>query len=252
METVRTPESRIVFGGRVQAPRRSRFRPADSYRETSAIARRMWLPWQLADREAYILEQCRGKDVLHVGCAAAMRWAESPNGAWLHGKIASAADRVVGIDSDAQAVSLLREKYGIDNVEVGHAAELDRVEGGPFDLVLADDVIERLPNPGAMLESARAALRPGGRVLLTASNAFCARRFFGLFANFEAVSCEQTAYYSHSTLKRLAELCGYRVVDQLAYCQPDRRRRISWLVERAFSVFAPNTGEGLICLLQTD
>jgi methionine biosynthesis protein MetW len=75
---------------------------------------------------------------------------------------------VVGVEPDpvraARAIS-----RGL-KVHVGYLSpELIRTEG-PFDVVLFADVLEHLPDPHSMLVAARAALRPGGSVVLSVPN----------------------------------------------------------------------------------
>jgi 2-polyprenyl-3-methyl-5-hydroxy-6-metoxy-1,4-benzoquinol methylase len=53
-------------------------------------------------------------------------------------------------------------------VHQGNVTEIEL--GGPFDLVLALELFEHLPEPEPVLRRMREALRPGGRILLSVPN----------------------------------------------------------------------------------
>jgi 2-polyprenyl-3-methyl-5-hydroxy-6-metoxy-1,4-benzoquinol methylase len=102
----------------------------------------------------------QGIDVVDVGAGrghASLRMAD-----------AYPASRVVGIDQAQSSVEFARaeaERLGIQNVrfELRDAADL---EPGAYDFVLALDVIHDLARPYETLSAIRAALRPGGALLM--------------------------------------------------------------------------------------
>jgi 2-polyprenyl-3-methyl-5-hydroxy-6-metoxy-1,4-benzoquinol methylase len=80
--------------------------------------------------------------------------------------------RVVGIEVEADAAEQLD---GIaDRVIVGDLSDPDVIESARddegFDVVLAGDVLEHLPDPLSVLRACRRALRPGGYVVLSLPN----------------------------------------------------------------------------------
>ncbi|MBM4031946.1 MAG: class I SAM-dependent methyltransferase [Planctomycetes bacterium] len=209
------------------------------------------LPRKLVDREAYILAACAGKRVLHLGCVGSVRtgdWHALVNsGRWLHQRIRSAASEAIGIDIERSAVNELRERMGMTDILWGDAQELAALDCGSFDLVVAGEIIEHLPNPGRMLESAHAVLREDGHVIVTAPNAFCARKALGVLLGLESVHEDHVAYYSHRALQRLAAMYGYRVVDQCSYRLRNRTPLLPYVIERIVGILSPNLCEGVIC-----
>ena len=107
----------------------------------------------------------RGKRVLELGCAA--------------GHVTRAlVDRrceVVGIEADAEAASNLDDLAGgrVD-VFVGDLTDPTIVqkaaEGRTFDVVLAGDVLEHLPDPVSTLQACRDVLRPDGYLVVSLPN----------------------------------------------------------------------------------
>jgi 2-polyprenyl-3-methyl-5-hydroxy-6-metoxy-1,4-benzoquinol methylase len=171
------------------------------------------------DKEQYILRRSyEAKAILHIGCTGApntaVRWRE---GTLLHKNLCDnlvAGQQLVGVDIDEPSLTWLQERMPHQELLLADAHHLSDCFGPDmrFDLVLAGDVIEHLANPGLFLESARMVLDAGGRILITTANAFGVAGFAKALLDHEPVHPEHTAYFSRSTLGRLCELCGLRMV----------------------------------------
>lgn len=205
------------------------------------------LPRSRVERTEFILDFCRGKDVLHLGCADHPYTEERlDTGSWLHGRLSNVARTCLGVDLNGAAVAWLHDHHGIDNVVQGDAEELDRLEAGPFDVIVAGELIEHLSSPGRFLASARGALRPGGKLVITTTNAFCFRRFIRIPFGVESIHPDHVYYFSHTTLRGLAGRFGFALESAYAYTIPNRRPLLPYLVERLAAVVTPNWGEGLV------
>lgn len=210
------------------------------------------IPRVLVDREVYILQNCSGKRVLHIGCinyASFENWVESRGS--LHKRIEQVATELVGIDNAAEAVELARSRYGMRNIHVADAQHLETLKKGTFDVVVAGEVLEHLPSPGSFLNSVHTVLKQDGSLIVTTTNAFCLRRFLGIPFGKESVHVDHLAYFSHRTLQRLAEVCGYSVVEQCAYRIPNKRPILPYLAERLACIISPNLCEGIICCMKS-
>ena len=212
------------------------------------------LPRKVVDRQEYILAHCRGRRVLHVGCANFVShgdWQESvQRGDWLQRQIEAVAAEVVGIDYAKEAVEGLRDRLGYTNIHWADAQHLERLDHGKFDVILAGEVLHHLPNPGLFLESAHAVIAPGGCAIITLANAYCARRFVRVLCGKECTHVDMLAYYSHPTLRRLVELYGWTATEQCNYCLPKSRPLFPYLFERVVCAVSPNVGQGIICRIQ--
>jgi 2-polyprenyl-3-methyl-5-hydroxy-6-metoxy-1,4-benzoquinol methylase len=121
----------------------------------------VWIP-AMPDVEARLADAERPARVLDLGCGhgwAAVAVAE-----------AHPAVRVDGIDLDHASVEEARahaEAAGVaDRVRFHERDATDPGDGGPYDLVLILEVLHDLPQPVEALAAARAALAPGGAVLV--------------------------------------------------------------------------------------
>lgn len=167
-----------------------------------------------------------GREVLDIGAASGHRRSD-----WMHGQISKIASRVVGIDIDAARVEQIREQ-GYD-VRLVDARFVDL--GERFDVVFAGELIEHLVNFEAFLDAARRHLKPGGRLVLTTPNAFCASNFLYRFGFSVRVHEEHTCWFCEDTLSTLVRRCGFDVVkvDYLRHETPGRVRKVLANVVRA-------------------
>jgi SAM-dependent methyltransferase len=112
-------------------------------------------------RYAFAARLARGKRALDAGCGAGYGAAE----------LARAAQSVVGIDSAADAIEFAREHYQAPNLtfEQASCAALPHNDGS-FDLIVAFEVIEHLPDWRQFLQEARRTLAPNGQFIVSTPN----------------------------------------------------------------------------------
>jgi len=129
--------------------------------------------------------------------------------------------RVVGIEVDPEAA---RHLEGVaEAVVVGDLADPEVVaavaDDEGFDVVLAGDVLEHLPDPLAVLRACRRALRPGGYVVVSLPNIAHAdvklRLLAGQFDYRETGLLDRThlTFFTRASLGQLLEDAGFLLVD---------------------------------------
>jgi 2-polyprenyl-3-methyl-5-hydroxy-6-metoxy-1,4-benzoquinol methylase len=96
---------------------------------------------------------------------------------------ANIARQVIAIDGSEAMIALAREtarKAQAVNIEffVHRLEEFPAIVQRPVDSIVCSSVIEYMANPDAFLESCATALRPGGKILLSAPNGDCWYRKF--------------------------------------------------------------------------
>jgi len=174
------------------------------------------------NRVRYILAQCQGKRVLHLGC----NW---PPG-YLHTAIEKVATRLYGVDICVPP-GASEGLFGRVDLDKGtEAADLvGSLSVEQIELVVCAEILEHLGNPGNLLAQLKRLACP---VLITVPNAFNNTGYYHVTGGVESVNPEHVAYYSYHTLKVLVERYGYVLND---WC---------WYNGK------PGTAEGVIFLVQ--
>lgn len=122
------------------------------------------------DKFHFIVDRCKGKNVLDVGCVGQDKGYDSE--AWLHGRIKKVAGDLTGADINAEGISELNERgYLVLSPE-----DLEK-SGRKFDLIVMGDVIEHVNDPGQFLSFYAQFLNEGGEMIICTPNSFGARYF---------------------------------------------------------------------------
>jgi SAM-dependent methyltransferase len=199
------------------------------------------------DRDAAVLDLCRGKRVAHLGAAdAPFHLDKARAGELLHVKVQRAAGEVVGFDFCGPAVEELRAEFGINDIVVTDATRpLGGVEPHSFDVVLCCDIIEHVSHVGGLLDTCRALLRPDGLLVVTTINATALKPAVRAVLGREDVHFEHTAYFSYGTLCQVLVMNGFTPQRFGTFSYPTYSRAVGMFF-RALARFAPATADGVL------
>ena len=172
-------------------------------------------------RQALILEKCKGKCVLHLGCVDAGLLEERfKRGELMHQRLAVVASELWGLDIDENGIEFLRSK-GFDHLVCGDLCQLDKIQSlrcREFDVVVASEVIEHLLNPGMFLESVKSLIIPGiTELIVTVPNAFRISNLIWLFRGMEYVHPDHNYWFSYYTASNLLHKTGFETPEIYAY-----------------------------------
>ena len=152
----------------------------------------------------YVVERCRGKRVLDLGCVMHQPNAYNRHD-FMHRAIREVASDVVGLDLHEAGVEALRQRGC--NVIVGDAENFAFPE--KFDVIVAGDIIEHLGNLDGMLTSCRAALKPEGVILVATPNPWYWRNVVKAVLYKEVPNnAEHSCWFDPRTLRQLADRYG--------------------------------------------
>lgn len=217
------------------------------------------MSYKIKQRVDYILDACRGKQVLHLGCAdTPYTRVRLDDGTLLYTMIEDVAAAQYGVDLSAEGIEVLCEQ-GYRNLAIADAEQIalqnpfGQVE---FDIIVAGEIIEHLSNPGLFLESLKPLFsKPSAKLVLTTVNAYCAHRFFySLLMREESVHPDHVSYFSRKTLSRILTMHGYEIEDFSFYPigrEHERyikkgRTRLLWIIDRLASRFNPTLADGVM------
>lgn len=199
----------------------------------------------LVDRDAAILELCRGKSVLHLGAAdAPFHKEKARDGSLLHQKVSAVASKVLGIDHDKEAVEWLRREHGISNISVIDATQMND-KGGNYDIVLCCDIIEHVVDVSGLIRSCRQYMNPETTLLISTINALGLKMALRALLGYESVHNDHTAYYSFGTLCQLVQKCGLRPTSYATFSY-STVTRLSRMLFGSIARISPSTADGVI------
>jgi len=209
---------------------------------------------RIRDRITYTARQCYGKNVLHVGCSD---WPKTytavKNDNFLHRLITKSASKCIGIDISEEGLASLKDE-GFDNCLRVDAENLTTVfKDKQFEMIVAAEVIEHIPNPGSFLSSAHKVLKDSGYLLISVPNAFWGVRILKLLlSRVEMVHKDHCFYFSLKSLVRLLEIYDFEITEiGYTFKMPDSiLRSLFKLPLYLLYRFNPFFGQELIVLVQ--
>ncbi|MDB6026134.1 MAG: hypothetical protein JWM68_2357 [Verrucomicrobiales bacterium] len=204
------------------------------------------------DRVTYIVNECRGKRILHLGCTD---WpyteAKLSGGALLHAKINEVAGSLTGVDADEEGVAYFR-KIGFSETYVDNVEKFSNalVRDKKYDVIIAGEIIEHLENPGLFLRSVQNVMTTDTVIIITTINAYCFFRFVYYLFKREMVHPDHNFYFSPIVLRKLITRCGLEVVDFRYYPIGKEIRALNprkmVLLNDIGRLFFPKASDGLI------
>lgn len=178
---------------------------------------------KLVQRLDFILDACKGKRVLHLGCTNYPYTEDAiRDGSLLHFAIQNVATEVYGFDMDEKGMDILRS-HGSTHLYYANLEELDKVPlNETFDVIIAGEMIEHLNNPGLFLKGIQRFCRPDTKLIVTTINAYCGMRFFHYaftkrYGRNEPVHPDHVMYYSYHTLTEMLNRYNYDIEDFMFY-----------------------------------
>src|SRR5690554_5159165 len=126
------------------------------------------------DKFDYIVDYCKNKHVLDVGCIGQDKTIESDT--WLHGRIKKVASKLIGADIIESEITRLKQ-LGFNIMKPEELSEANE----KFDLIIMGDVIEHVNDPGQFLAFYAQFLKDNGEMIICTPNSFGIRYILQVF-----------------------------------------------------------------------
>ena len=191
-------------------------------------------------------------EIAHIGCTASPYMEERLAAqALLHQRFVKVAP-VTGFDIDAGALDLLRralpsERFVLADV----SSSVPESERARYQLVVAGEVLEHVPDADAFLRGCHRLLVRGGRLCVTVPNACAPKIGLRSLAGREVVHPDHRTYYSPRTLERTLRGAGFEpewIASYLAPAGTTAGLSYRLIVRSAHRISQGPVGEGLIAI----
>jgi len=202
---------------------------------------------KVVDRIPEILRLCRGKRVLHLGCAD-YPFTYQPGDRFLHKQLSDVVTELWGVDVSPEGVAALRAR-GFSNLIVSDVEHLDRrlLPAQPFDVIVAGEILEHLESPGGFFRSLGSIMGPQTELIVTTPNAPTFKFLLFSFLGREKVHHEHHYYFSYFTIAQLLAKTGLRD-KEIYYYQDVCHRGLSSVIDGCCAVVSriwPVVSDGL-------
>lgn len=194
-------------------------------------ARTLEAAWRhpIEDRIAFLEERVRGRNILDIGCVAHAE-ARLDSDDWLHGRLAAAADRCLGVDILEEGVAAV-VAAGYDAIvhDLSHGLG-PAASRGPFDVITAGELIEHVPDLDMVVRIAAEGLTEHGELVLTTPNPYSPQRVRAGQLGIVWENVDHVSYLFPSGIAELAERRG--LVLREAMTTAERRGRPGTVLQK--------------------
>lgn len=220
----------------------------------SIILENRKLNGSVVDKEELILKFCRGKTVLHLGCADYPYSIEQHNsGKLLHEKIHKVAQRTFGLDISQEGIAFLKSLC-YEDVFVGNVERLGEVKAkGQYDVIIAGELIEHLSNVGGFYENIIEIMNDNTILIITVPNAHSIKGFVRVLTGRELIHPEHVCYFSPATIEHLSKRYNCNLMEYFYYLlEPDSilKKVVFTPIKYFIKFICPYISEGLIFVLK--
>lgn len=163
---------------------------------------------RVCDKDAKILELCKNKYVLDVGCVGQIK--NYNNKEWLHDKIRKISNEVHGVDIEQSGITKLKQMGYL----IYHVNELSKLQKPHYDVIVMGDVIEHVNDPVNFLKFYSDFLNDNGVIIVTTPNSHRVRNFIDiLISNDYLLNSEHTMWFCPKTFVEITIRANLMVED---------------------------------------
>lgn len=171
------------------------------------------------NRVDLLAKLCAGKKIIHFGCADHVPLINQKikDGQHLHTRLAETASKLIGLDSDKQAVDFLVENCGFNGIY-----EFDLfsnhlpvgIEGMKFDYIILGEVLEHVDNPVSFLAEMNLKFsKIASQIIVTVPNIASIIRLRQIAKNFECINTDHRYWFTPYTLSKVVLRAGMKLTE---------------------------------------
>jgi len=205
------------------------------------------------NRERLILDFCKNKIVIHLGCVDYPYLIEQyKSGNLLHEKICKVAKKTFGVDLNKEGIDFLKS-LGYQDLFVCSVEALSKISfEDKYEVIVAGELIEHLSNPGLFFENVSSLMDDNTVLIITVPNAFSVKNFLRVLMRHELIHPDHVCYFSPSTIKHFCSRYNLELKEYYYYLLSPRGffKKIIFLpLKYLIKFFIPYISDGLIFIV---
>lgn len=167
-----------------------------------------------------LLELCRNKKVLHIGCAdhLPLILQKRERGKWLHDLLCEVASECTGIDINAEAVGFMKQELKLHDVYHADITKNlpDELRNQQWDIVVMGEILEHVNNPVEFLNQLKKQLQTqASKLVITVPNSFNRLVMNDIRRNTEDINSDHMYHFTPYTLGRVLYKSGFQELELL-------------------------------------
>lgn len=205
----------------------------------------------VTDRNRFLVEICKNKNVLHLGCGDAIHFKEHHKiGKHLHLSLLDVSNEIYGVDLNEKIISKLQNEYNVPNLFVSNVENLNINVSIKFDVIIAGELIEHLNNPGLFIDSVKKYMSENSILIITTPNMLSLKLLLHSFKNSQRIHPDHTIGFTFSLLETLFQRYDFEINDWYSFVEIFESNRNSFAnnIFSYFFKFFPKYGDSIIAI----
>lgn len=168
-------------------------------------------------RTSLLADLCAQKKIIHFGCADHVPLINDKirKGSYLHSILEKVSGYLVGLDSNSEAVSYMKENCGFNSVycfDLFKDKIPTEIKQQTFDYLILGEVLEHIDNPVFFLEKIKEEFSAFVKsIVITVPNLASIHRFKQIRMNFEFVNSDHRFWFTPYTLSKVVTVSGLKL-----------------------------------------
>jgi hypothetical protein len=167
----------------------------------------------LQERITFLESFFLAKNVIHFGCVDHLPLIDEKvrEGTWLHSRLASVSNRIVGIDINRVGIDVVNSMgYTSFCIDVIKDSIPEKILDSNWDYIFLGEILEHLDNPQLFLKSIHEKFSSSGaKLIVTVPNSSNLSNFSNSIRGKETVNSDHRFWFSPVTISRLLFASGF-------------------------------------------
>ncbi|WP_346936998.1 glycosyltransferase [Clostridium sp.] len=171
---------------------------------------------KIVDRISYLVEVCKNKNVIHLGCADHLELIDSKrqNNLWLHDLLTNVSQKCIGFDINEEAIDYINKELKISNVFYENiiSKKCDMICNSNWDIMVIGEILEHVNNPVEFLSKIKTLYKGSlQKLVITVPNALRLENYIFSQSGYECINSDHRYWFTPYTISKVVYESGLKV-----------------------------------------